>query len=315
MKRNPFQKRVFRKRNFEEISYVDFSTKTDRNHVFFRLRAYGETNAESAWKCIQKIGGSQSFSLQYITDGECIVSSERRTRVFRKGDMMLHKTDRNNVMLSSNPATGLKKLYLCLEYNQMLNHLYNMPTEDVFALHLDRPERILELFDKIKKIIVEGDEFINSELSALVYQILYEIDEYRRTPEFTDEMSRILSVIEFSPECFPNLKSLLAEFRVSRYKLCRFFRRNLHTTPMEYVIEKRFGKACWHLAYQSAPVNVIASLCGFNNVPFFTNAFKKRYGMTPCEFRQKMQKKPSFPIKTTPQASTLIPVDKTLRGR
>ncbi len=298
MKENPFQQKVVRKKDFEEISHVDFSTKTGRNSVFFQLRAYGETNAETTWKYIQKVGGTQSFSLQYILHGECVISSEKQTRVFRKGDMMMHKTDHSNLILSSNPATGLKKIYLCLEYNQMLNHLYNIfSSENVFVVHLDRPERILELFDKIKRQVTGKEEFNDGELSALIYQILYEIDKYRQIPEFTDEMSRILSFIEFSPESFPDLKSLLAEFKVSHYRLCRFFRKHLHTTPMEYVIEKRFGKACWHLAYQTAPVKVIASLCGFDNVPFFTNSFKKRYGMTPTEFREKSKCRIFFPGK------------------
>ena len=294
MKRNPFQKRFVSKKDFEEISYVDFSTKTERNSVFFQLRAYGETNAKTTWNYVQKNGGAQSLSLQYITHGECVVSSEKRTKIFRAGDLLLHKTDRNNVTLSSNPATGLKKIYLCLEYNQMLNHLYNMLPKNVFAIHLDHPEHILELFDKIKNQITGKDEFIDSKLSALIYQILYEIDKYQRVPEFTDEMARILSIIEYSPECFLDMKSLLAEFKVSHYKLCAFFRKHLHTSPMEYVIEKRFGKACWHLAYQTAPVKAIAALCGFNNVPFFTNSFKKRYGMTPTEFRNKSKSKIIF---------------------
>ncbi len=294
MKRNPFQKRFVSRKDFEEISYVDFSTKTERNSVFFQLRAYGETNAKTTWKYVQKAGETQSLSLQYITHGEFVISSEKRTRIFRTGDLLLHKTDRNNLTLSSNPATGLKKIYLCLEYNQILNHLYNMLSESVFAIHLDHPEDILELFEKIKKQVTGKEEFIDSELSALVYQILYEIDKYQRVPDFTDEMARILSIIEYSPECFPDLKSLFAEFKVSHYKLCAFFRKHLHTSPMEYVIEKRFGKACWHLAYQTAPVKVIAALCGFNNVPFFTNSFKKRYGMTPTEFRNKSKSKIIF---------------------
>lgn len=54
MKENPFQKKVVRKKDFEEISYVDFSTKTGWNSVFFQLRAYGKTNAETTWKPMQK---------------------------------------------------------------------------------------------------------------------------------------------------------------------------------------------------------------------------------------------------------------------
>ncbi|OQA79415.1 MAG: hypothetical protein BWY31_04235 [Lentisphaerae bacterium ADurb.Bin242] len=54
MKENPFQQKVVRKKDFEEISHVDFSTKTGRNSVFFQLRVYGETNAETRWKPMQK---------------------------------------------------------------------------------------------------------------------------------------------------------------------------------------------------------------------------------------------------------------------
>ncbi len=66
MKENPFQQKVVRKKDFEEISYVDFSTKTGRNSVFFAT-AYGKTNAETRWKPMQKasIGKPDSSGIKF----------------------------------------------------------------------------------------------------------------------------------------------------------------------------------------------------------------------------------------------------------
>ena len=74
MQKNPFQKRTWKKRTFEEISYVDYSGRNPPSQYLFHLQAFGETSAAKQW--VRKRSGdsncSRWFSLEYILEGECI---------------------------------------------------------------------------------------------------------------------------------------------------------------------------------------------------------------------------------------------------
>lgn len=284
MTKNPYQKKIFQRKNLEEISYVDFFTKTFSNRVFFQLRAYGETRLSG--DCLSNVNAAPKtyFSLEFIMEGTCRFLMDGKEYSLKKGDVFVWRAV-SPLLQRVPPDCTLKKIYLVVDYNNLMNHLYELFAEDHFVLHIRNMDRVLHFLDEIKKQVTTGGDFISEDLSMLIYALLLEIDKDRKNREISEEYSRIVSSIEFSPERYHNIEILLADFQISRYALTRFFRKHLNTTPMEYVIRKRLGKACWHLEYQNTSVAAIATLCGFRYVTFFNREFKKHYGMTPTQFR------------------------------
>lgn len=289
MKTNPFQKRTYRLRNFEEISYVNFSNHPLPSQYLFQIKAFGETNASNKW--VRKNGDSfnQSFSLEYILEGECVFTEGKVKQTLQKGDVFFFRENKSCI-LASNPVTGVHKYYITLSYNQLLGRLYSLPQGQILKTRPRDPELIGSLYEEIKGLVIEGGKHQESLLMGKIYQLYFELVNSAPISEFTDEYSIMLSAISYSPERYPNLKTLSSEFKLSHYALTCFFKEKLRTTPMEYVITQRFNKAIWHLENQITPVNVIANSCGFNSVPFFTNEFKKRFGQSPLEFRRAKQK-------------------------
>ncbi len=287
MEKNPFRKRVYRCADFEETSYVSFSSRSLQSQYLFQLRAFGETFAEKRW--VRKKSGGSAFSLEYIVEGECIYAEGKVRKKLRQGDFFLFHEGRTGG-LSSNPAIGIRKYYITLGYNLLLGRLYSLPQGQILSCRPRNPQLVVGLYEEIKHLVIEGGEHQESKLVGKVYQLYCELVQSAPINEFTDEYSEMLSAINSAPEQYPNLKTLSAEFKLSRYALTQFFGEKLKTTPMEYVITQRFNKACWHLENQITPVNVIANSCGFNNIPFFTSEFKKRFDMTPLEFRRKKQR-------------------------
>lgn len=65
---------------------------------------------------------------------------------------------------------------------------------------------------------------------------------------------------------------------------CRFFREITHKTPMQYLNFYRIESACEKLFSTDKSITEIAMECGFNDVSYFINVFKKFKSMTPSEY-------------------------------
>lgn len=71
----------------------------------------------------------------------------------------------------------------------------------------------------------------------------------------------------------------------SPYHLHRTFKRVKGMTPVDYVQQKRIGKAMEYLAETDKTVAAIAGAVGIANAPYFITLFKKLTGKTPKEYR------------------------------
>ena len=74
--------------------------------------------------------------------------------------------------------------------------------------------------------------------------------------------------------------------RMSTSTLSRHFRCETGLTPMEYLIRLRMRNAVKLLTQTSDSISEIAERCGYENVYYFSNAFKTVYGYSPSEHRR-----------------------------
>ncbi|MWV43286.1 helix-turn-helix domain-containing protein [Paenibacillus sp. HJL G12] len=68
----------------------------------------------------------------------------------------------------------------------------------------------------------------------------------------------------------------------------RMFKKHLGMTPMRYIHERRLEQAQQLLGSTDLSVTEIAYQSGFKDVSYFSQAFKKRNGLSPTEYRQGM---------------------------
>ena len=103
-------------------------------------------------------------------------------------------------------------------------------------------------------------------------------------------VKRILSYIEENyPKSFLNLSQMAKDFGITESFLYYFFRTRIHKSFAQYLEDFRLEKA--HDIIETdikEPVNSLAEKCGYANAQTFRRAFKKKYGLTPSEFKQKV---------------------------
>ena len=74
--------------------------------------------------------------------------------------------------------------------------------------------------------------------------------------------------------------------KLNRSYFSKLFREVMGCTPQEFIIRLRLTKATEQMRMTSDPIGDIARRCGYPNQLHFSQAFKKRYGLPPREWRK-----------------------------
>lgn len=77
---------------------------------------------------------------------------------------------------------------------------------------------------------------------------------------------------------------------VSADHLTRLFKKKCGMTVSEYIQEKRIRLAGELLQREDLTISMVANTVGFGNYSYFTEQFKKHYGMTPREYQKQIRK-------------------------
>jgi len=86
-----------------------------------------------------------------------------------------------------------------------------------------------------------------------------------------------------------SLKDLSEKLFLSIGYLSRFFKNNYGMSFVNYLTNVRILHAVDMILYSDKSMMAVAYDCGFSSVAFFNKAFKNTYGLTPSQFRKKME--------------------------
>lgn len=100
------------------------------------------------------------------------------------------------------------------------------------------------------------------------------------------------------------LSALLEISQKSHEHLCRIFRQKLNCTPTEYINDLRLNYTANFLIHSDLEIIDICLNAGFNNVSHFYHLFKKKFGISPKQFRD-AQTKQACQMFYTPNRNSL----------
>lgn len=98
--------------------------------------------------------------------------------------------------------------------------------------------------------------------------------------------SRVVAILQKRLAQPPTLADLTQELGVNERRLTELFRQRVGMTVFDYFAELRLETARRILEGSNLRVQVIAHRIGYSNAGDFTRAFRRRYGVSPREFRQ-----------------------------
>ena len=86
------------------------------------------------------------------------------------------------------------------------------------------------------------------------------------------------------------LSDIAAAGHMCESTCCRLFQKYLNRSPVGYLNECRLDKACELLRDSDTSITEVANQTGFNGASYFTEQFRKQYGCTPSQFRDRCRK-------------------------
>lgn len=86
-----------------------------------------------------------------------------------------------------------------------------------------------------------------------------------------------------------NLQELSEVVEMNKTYMCTLFKQETGATVWNYIMGERMRKARSLLLETSDKVYEIASQVGYEDVPYFSQIFKKYYGMSPLDYKKRMK--------------------------
>ncbi len=104
------------------------------------------------------------------------------------------------------------------------------------------------------------------------------------------DLQRIKQMLSFIHNHFDSevtIAAIASAASISESECLRCFRSTIRTTPIQYLKQYRIRQAARLLRSSNSSVTDIAYQCGFQDVSYFTRAFRLARGCTPTEYRKK----------------------------
>ena len=147
----------------------------------------------------------------------------------------------------------------------------------------------IDACDEICKTKPQGYElYIKSQL----YQLLYILNNRCRnlskpikSKRTLDKTRLVLKYIENNYMQHISVAEIANIAGFSESHFMRYFKETMGTSFVDYLKDYRLTMAARLLVTSESAILNIASEVGFDNLSYFNRAFKKRYGMTPSQYR------------------------------
>ena len=193
-------------------------------------------------------------------------------------------------------------LWLSTEFIEAISHLipewYSVEDKN-YILHRTAKTSRRFLVDLIHNSIDEIEQrasgwelIIAGNAMAILAQLWRSYTDVNPRPNNTKKpelLDRVVQYIEDNLEERITLKEVAQRLYVSESTISHAFQHKMGISFYRYVIQRRLVAAKNHIS-EGKPMEQIAEQVGFSDYSAFYRAFKKEYGMTPKEFRVRLEK-------------------------
>lgn len=239
----------------------------------------------------------RSYEIYYLVCNEQEYFIEDRFYTVAAGDLVLipanvmHRTEGEGTLrfLVHFTDSFLQRFFTDSVLTPLLGGLPH-----VFRTDTQERERILGILNAMlleyNRSVQEQTPLNEPLISGYLYHILFTMahadNNYTSHSKNDERMTKIIQFINENYNHITDIEQIAEHFFISKYHLCRFFRKNLGISLITYLNTIKIREACSVIKNGCANMTEVAILCGFNSSSYFCKVFKKEKGISPTEFRR-----------------------------
>ena len=220
------------------------------------------------------------YELTYYIKGDSIITFNGQTIHMTAGDVLyIPKTMKDiNYTVDASEEFSLYNIYFDTDAE--------LPDEAIKITA--KPEEFKAYFEKIYRIWLEKRTGYYYKAMQQAYNILDLLlhTQLRYTPN--DKLNYLLLSDEYIAEHYCDMKfdyeTMISQSGLSYSYFKKLFIDKYGCPPVKYITKLKINRACELLQTKKFSVSEIAHMCGFENVYYFSNVFKKQMGISPKNY-------------------------------
>lgn len=160
------------------------------------------------------------------------------------------------------------------------------PHYEEVASCIDGADEICKTYPNAYPLAIKGQLYL---MFFTLFSRCASQEKRRKNNKSLEKMKRIIKYIENNYMEKITIEDISAELGLSKSHFMKFFRNTMGTTFTQYLNDYRLTMASRLLVSSDSSILDIAAEAGFENLSHFNRLFKKRFGVTPREYRRETQ--------------------------
>ena len=254
----------------------------------------------------------KEMEIVYLEEGELDECIDLESYHIKKGDIVLinpcvlhsfkqHEDVRSvfkTILFDFNMLTGNNTDACSIKYfTPLIEGRYISPI--VISPDSAHYEELLGTVKNLIDLYCTKPAFFEIKLRSELYDLFYILFKYYFIPDFHETTIKdnttksIKTILDYISENYmkPITIDELADIvRLSKHYFMRFFKKYMGMTCIEYINDYRLNVATNLLLTTDMQITEISESIGITNLSYFNRIFKKKYRMTPKEYRSSVHK-------------------------
>lgn len=231
----------------------------------------------------------ENMELLYMTEGSMKVIIDTQQYVVKQGDLaIINCYQPHFIVPPESPAS-----YLCLIPSKTYCEEFGLPMEDAQIQPVIHSPHITALFEAIAQEFQSEQPFQKTMLKSRIMLLLTELfrhhtlsDPATTSKPQSNKLKIVQSALLYMKQHLNepiSTEQIAQHIGFSKYYFCRLFKEITTYSPVNYLNLLRCKNAQRLLTEGKKSIHEIATLCGFENLSYFTRTYKKYMGVLPLE--------------------------------
>ena len=192
-----------------------------------------------------------------------------------------------------------ESILLPLTQNKLTFPRFLDQTSPFFSAFRSCYQQISHIFSQSKETLITGEQILTDDvisqlqIKAGILQligILMEAGLMCQSPRTeSQKITAIKTVLSYITDHYHEklyVQDLASQVNMNEQYFCRFFKRSIGKTPIDFINDYRLNKVIRLLETGDAQITEICLEYGFNNMGNFQRLFKRKTGITPLQYRK-----------------------------